>query len=177
MKKKELLLLALVCVYVAFSFTACKKKDADEPDDPPALTVTDANGNVYNTVQIANQTWMASNIKVNVQGSYDYNGDASITSTYGKLYTWDAAKLACPSGWRLPTEADFVTLVTALGGDDLAGGKMKNAGTAYWQTPNTGGNNASGYNALPAGYRNNNDGTFFGKGMYTYFWTSTNCST
>lgn len=162
---------------MVFSTESCKKDDDDVIVDPPKVTVTDANGNVYNTVQIGTQTWMASNIKVNVQGAFHYQNNAANSATYGMLYNWEGALAACPSGWRLPSETDFETLSTFLGGHDAAGGKMKNAGTTHWQTPNTGGNNASGFNALPAGYKNFSDGTYFGKGMYTYFWTSSNCST
>jgi len=160
-------------------FMACKKEKDDDNNDKPAPveTVTDANGNVYNVVSIGSQKWTATNMKANVTGSYVYDNNSNDIDIYGRLYNWDGAKTACPNGWRLPTENDFKTLSQFLGGEQVAGGKMKNAGTTYWQTPNTGGTNSSGYNAMPAGYRNYTDGVYFGKGQYTYFWTSTDCST
>ena len=170
--KKILFLILLLAIFIS----SCKKDD-ETPQEPPAETVTDANGNVYNTVVIGGKTWMSSNIKVNVTGSYIYNNNSSDIDTYGRLYTWEAAKTACPSGWRLPTQADFESLSQSQGGNQVAGGKLKNAGTTYWQSPNTGGDNASGYNGMPGGYRNASDGVFFGKGQYGYYWSSTDCST
>lgn len=160
---------------LAIFLSSCKK-DVDVVF-PSIETVTDASGNVYHTVVIGSQTWMKSNIKVDIPGSYIYNNNSSDIDTYGRLYTWDAAKNACPSGWRLPTEADFETLSLSQGGDQVAAGKMKNAGTTYWDAPNTGGDNASGFNGMPGGYRNVTDGVFFGKGGYGYYWSSTDCST
>jgi len=171
---KNIILFFLVLTMV---ITSCKKDKDEDIKLPPLETVTDANGNVYNVVTIGTQKWMATNIKVNTPDSYIYDNNTSNANTYGRLYTWEAAKTACPSGWRLPTESDFGELVSHLGGNTTAGGKMKNAGTSYWQSPNTGADNSSGYNALPAGYRNHTDGVFFGKGMYTYFWTSKSCMT
>ncbi|MDD3877187.1 MAG: FISUMP domain-containing protein [Bacteroidales bacterium] len=171
--KKSILLFLILSVFI-FS---CKKDKDDVVPEPPKETVTDANGNIYNTVTIGTQTWMATNLKVNTSGSYIYNNSNNNVNVYGRLYTWEAAKSACPSGWRLPTQAEFVTMSQSLGGNQVSGGKMKNAGTTYWQTPNTGGNNASGFNGMPGGYRNSSDGVFFGLGQYGFYWTSTDCST
>jgi len=169
------LLFILIIPFLLIS--SCKKDNTDDNNDPPAETVTDANGNVYSTVVIGSQTWMSGNIRVDVPGSYIYNNNSSDISTYGRLYTWEAAKTACPSGWHLPTQADLEALAQSLGGNQIAGGKMKNAGTTYWQAPNAGGDNSSGFNGLPGGYRNATDGIFFGKGQYGYYWSSTDCST
>lgn len=172
---KKLIILFLI---PSLFMLSCKKDKDNENTDPPAETVTDGNGNVYNTVTIGTQVWMASNLQMNVSpGSYIYNNNSSDIGTYGRLYTWAAAKTACPSGWRLPSQDDLKTLSQSLGGDQVSAGKMKNAGTAYWQTPNAGGDNSSGFNAMPAGYRNSTDGVFFGRGQYAYFWSSTDCST
>ena len=160
--KRSIYLFLILAVFIS----SCKKDKDDEPKEPPAETVTDANGNVYNTVVIGGKTWMASNIKVDVPGSYIYDNNSSNLSAYGRLYTWSAAKTACPSGWRLPTQAELVTMSQSAGGNQVSGGKMKNSGTTYWQTPNTGGDNSTGFNALPGGYRNSSDGVFFGKGQY-----------
>jgi len=172
--KNSIILFLFLFLFIA----SCKKdKDEDLPKDPPAETVTDSKGNVYNTVVIAGKTWTATNMKADITGSYIYDNNSANLSAYGRLYTWAAAKTVCPSGWRLPTEQEFVSMSQILGGNQVSGGKMKNAGTTYWETPNTGGDNSSKFNGLPGGYRNANDGVFFGKGQYGFYWTSTDCST
>ena len=168
--------------------------------------------NIYPTVQIGNQCWMAKNLAYlpSVVGPatgskttpyyyvYDYHGtddsEAKATSnytTYGVLYNWPAAMNGqtgegvqgiCPSGWHLPTDAEYKTLEMSLGmtqdqadvtgwrGTD-EGGKLKEAGTTHWLSPNTGATNSSGFTALPAGYRFTY-GSFSYIGDYTHFWTS-----
>ena len=85
-----------------------------------------------------------------------YNNDAANGAIYGKLYNWyavnDARGLA-PAGWHVPTDAEWSTLGTYLGGNNVAGGKMKTIGTDRWNSPNTGAANSSGFNGLPASYR------------------------
>lgn len=103
-----------------------------------------------------------------------YNNDPANGAIYGKLYNWFAVKLlqmdidyynaanpATPWGWRVPTQADFTTLSTYLGGDSVSGGKMKLQGTTYWNSPNTGADNSSGFSAIGGGYRQN-DATYAG---------------
>ena len=106
-------------------------------------------------------------------------------AVYGKLYNWFAIKLlqmdidyyntANPTalwGWRVPTQADFTTLSTYLGGDTVSGGKMKVAGTTYWTTPNTGADNSSGFSLLPSGRRLGSDGSFSLLNQYGYCYGS-----
>jgi uncharacterized protein (TIGR02145 family) len=110
---------------------------------------------------------------------YDYDG-TNITAAkstanytiYGVLYNWTAALSACPPGWHLPSDAEWTTLITYLGGESVAGGKMKEAGESHWTSPNTGATNESGFTALPGGYRHP-DGTFYTIGFYGYWWSST----
>lgn len=105
-----------------------------------------------------------------------YNNDSANNAVYGKLYNWyavagiyDAASLANPSlrkqfaplGYHVPTDAEYSTLFTFLGGISVAGGMMKEVGTTHWNSPNTGATNSSGFTALPGGIRNSN-GTFSG---------------
>ena len=102
--------------------------------------------------------------------------------TYGVLYNWEAAKASCPKGWHLPTDAEWKTLEMYLGmtqtqadatgwrGTDQ-GGKLKEAGTTHWISPNTGATNSSGFTALPAGYRNTG-GSFSNFGSGTDLWSS-----
>lgn len=104
-----------------------------------------------------------------------YDNNPSMDSVYGKLYNWyavnDARGLA-PAGWHVASYAERSTLITYLGGGSFAGGKLKEAGTTHWNSPNTGATNESGYSALPAGYRGSN-GSFRGIGTDGIFWSST----
>jgi len=96
-----------------------------------------------------------------------YNNDSANGVIYGKLYNWYAASLidtdmgTASYGWHVPTEVEFNTLVTALGGSSVAGGKMKKEGADYWNSPNNGADNESGFTGLGTGYRNT-DGSFTG---------------
>jgi uncharacterized protein (TIGR02145 family) len=142
------------------------------------VTVTDIDGNIYNTVQIGNQVWMSENLKTtryrnggqipNVTdntawgnlstGAWSYyNNDVSNDPIYGKLYNWytTLGDTLCPTGWGVPTDAEWTTLTTYLGGSDVAGSKMKTIGNGYWNDPNTGAINSSGFSVLPGGYRSN----------------------
>lgn len=93
----------------------------------------------------------------------------------GRLYNGYAVsdkRGLCPDGWHIPSKAEWNELIHYLGGDSIAGGKLKEAGTAYWDSPNSGATNISGFTALPAGYREI-DGTFQGLRHVTYLWSST----
>jgi uncharacterized protein (TIGR02145 family) len=81
----------------------------------------------------------------------------------------------CPAGWHLPTDAEWTTLTTYLGGEGIEGGKMKETGTTHWASPNTGATNSSGFTALPGGYRRS-DGTFISLAYYGYFWSASEYS-
>jgi len=162
-------------------------------------TVTDVDGNVYKTVKIGGQWWMAQNLKVKhyrngdeipnitdntgwtnlTTGAYcNYNNDVNNATTYGSLYNWYAvndSRSIAPAGWHVPSDAEWQKLVDYLGGASVAGGKMKETGTTHWKSPNTGATNESGFAALPGGYRYYN-GTFATQGYYAYFWSSTESS-
>lgn len=142
-------------------------------------TVTDIEGNVYKTIVIGTQTWMAENLKTTkyrngdsigtttLDLGYPYNlptyiyqwayaGNESNVATYGRLYTFNAAsdsRNICPTGWHLSTKGEWFTLITFLGGYSSAGGKLKETGTTHWQGFNTGATNSSGFTALPGGLR------------------------
>jgi uncharacterized protein (TIGR02145 family) len=102
-----------------------------------------------------------------------YDNDPS--SGYGKLYNWyavnDSRGLA-PQGWHIPTDAEWTTLGTLLGGDAAAGGKMKTTGITRWTTPNASATNESGYAGLPGGYRYDS-GSFYAVGYYGFWWSAT----
>jgi len=159
-------------------------------------TVTDADGNIYNTVTIGNQTWMRENLKTtkyrdgssitnitsnsswtsNTSGAYcNYDNNSTNANLYGRLYNWYAvnnSKKICPAGWHVPTHAEWTTLTNYLGGESVAGGKLKMTGTTYWSSPNTGATNSSGFTALPGGGRNYL-GTYGGINNFGNFWSST----
>lgn len=164
-------------------------------------TVTDIDGNIYNTVTIGTQCWMKENLKttryndgntiplvtdyeqwgdmaLTTNGAYcTYNLDLANNNTYGKLYNWYAVKTGklAPNGWHVPTAAEWVTLFNYLGGVNIAGGKMKT--NDLWSNPNTGASNISGFSAIPAGMRSSSHGEFNSINNTTYFWSSTQYST
>ena len=107
----------------------------------------------YAEVQIGNQVWMKNNWDANYPGSKVYNNDEVNRDIYGGLYTWNQAMSSdfCPTGWRVPTETDIDELLTFLGGELIAGGKLKEAGEGHWLTPNTSADDISGFKGLPGG--------------------------
>ncbi len=169
------------------------------PTSGYGLNITDAEGNSYKTVYIGTQQWMAENLKTgkfsdgtlipNVKDDYDwsqlksgawsyYNNDSIKYAKYGKLYNWFAIskttngkKNVCPTGWHVPTDAEWTVLTDYLGGLGVAGGKLKEVGTSNWSSPNGGASNSSLFTGLPGGYR-------YYHGMYSYvrtnaYWWST----
>ena len=161
--------------------------------------VTDYDGNVYPIVSIGTQIWMAKNLKttkyndgtaiplitdgtewsnLTTHGYCWYNNDeASYKNTYGALYNWHTVNTGklCLTGWHVPTDSEWTILETYLGGSSVAGGKMKETGTAHWVSPNTGATNESGFTALPGGARYQG-GDFYDLGYDGYWWTSTEAS-
>jgi uncharacterized protein (TIGR02145 family) len=146
-------------------------------------TVTDIAGNVYHTVTIGKQLWMVENLKTtlyhdstSVPGTYTYNGTTNndTINTYGRLYNWHTVKPGklCPTGWHIPTDAEWTTLITFLGGISIAGGKLKETGTTHWLNPNTGATNETGFTALPGGIRFG-DNKFYSIGSLGHWWSST----
>ena len=166
----------------------------------PGPNITDAENNIYKTVTIGNQQWMAENLKVtkyndgtdilyitdNTQWSQlttgawaYYNNDVANNTKYGKLYNWYAVspttngnKNVCPTGWHLPTDAEWTVLTDYLGGTTVAGGKMKEVGTTSWNSPNTDATNTSLFTGLPSGMRNFN-GSYYDIGSNGSWWSST----
>ena len=138
-------------------------------------TFTDSrDGKKYNTVKIDTQTWMAENLNYNTNNSWCYCDSSSNCNKYGRLYTWEAAKNACPAGWHLPRDAEWTTLTNYLGGIDVAGGKLKS--TKGWNRFSSGATNNSGFTALPGGDRSSS-GTFDGIEGGGNWWSSTEDNT
>jgi uncharacterized protein (TIGR02145 family) len=164
--------------------------------------MTDQEGNIYRTVKIGEQVWMAENLRTtryqdgsqipNVtnleswgllnDGAYCYyNNDILNKNTYGALYNWytivDNGKI-CPSGWHVPSDTEWSLLENFLGGSNLAGMKIKEVGLKHWVSPNIGAANLSGFTALPSGSRNysiNDD--FLGLGYFCMWWSSSEHNT
>ncbi|MDF1546838.1 MAG: fibrobacter succinogenes major paralogous domain-containing protein [Bacteroidales bacterium] len=175
MKTKNYLISAFLILGACIIFTSSCKKD--DPVETETGTVTDADGNVYKTVKIGTQTWMAENLKTTkyrngdaipevtgitewgdlTTGAYcNYDNNAANAATYGRLYNWYAvneSRNLAPTGWHVATYEDWETLTNYLGGFDVAGGKLKETGTAHWESPNEGATDEVGFKALPGGGR------------------------
>ena len=189
--------------------SSCKKDD-NIPSNPtngkteaifnPSLTygtMTDQDGNIYKTIAIGTQTWMAENLRttkyrngdaipevtsdtawLNIGAgaycNYENNKNIDTIATYGRLYNWytvsDNRNIA-PTGWHIPSDADWSTLITFLGDATVAGGKLKEIGTTHWNSPNAYVDNSTGFTALPGGERQY-DGTFTGLGYFSHNWSS-----
>ena len=149
--------------------------------------MTDQEGNVYKTIVIGTQEWMAENLNTSIYRNGDaiptnldnaawqnttsgawayYSNDASYACPYGKLYNWytcvDARQL-CPTGWHVPTDAEWTVLTNYLDGESVAGGKMKTTGTieaatGLWYSPNADATNSSGFSGAPGGGRDGSGG-------------------
>jgi uncharacterized protein (TIGR02145 family) len=106
-----------------------------------------------------------------------YDNDQNNVKTYGYLYNYyviSDPRGICPSGWHVPSQAEFETLSQTCGGDAVAGGALKEAGTTHWGAPNTGATNSSGFTALPGGERNDGlSGGFSALGGGVAFWSTT----
>lgn len=159
-----------------------------------SVTVTDIDGNVYHTIKIGTQVWMAENLRtthyndgteipnvidntawfaLTTPGYCWNNNDISNKTLYGALYNWYSVgtEKLCPIGWHVPSKTEWLLLINYLGGESIAGGKMKEIGTTHWLSQCYGANNISGFSALPAGGRVTND--FNQAGGIAYFWSST----
>ena len=155
-----------------YGVTTIIKEDYIHIDFCP-LTVTDEDGNLYHNLKIGNQCWMKENLNTgvkinastqatdnNIIEKHCYNDEDSKCDEYGGLYHWnelmnwadiEGTQGICPDGWHIPTLADWSSLVNFLGGEDVAGGKLKETGVAHWDYGNNA-TNSSGFTALGAGY-------------------------
>ncbi len=155
--------------------------------------VTDIEGTIYKTCVIGSQIWMAENLKTTkynngtaiplvsdgtwgslLTGAYcDYENTASNSDTYGRLYNWYAVNTGnlCPYGWHVPDDNEWTALSTYLGGENEAGGKLKETGIIHWASPNAGATNMTHFTALPGGVRFG-DGPFYQLGNRGYWWSS-----
>jgi uncharacterized protein (TIGR02145 family) len=164
----------------------------------PENTITDQDGNNYPISSACNQIWTAKNLNtskyrngVNIPrvsdpvqwsnlttGAYcSYNNDSSNDAIYGKLYNWYAINDTinggiCPNGWHVASNSEWETLASCLGGRNVAGGKLKETGTAHWNTPNVNASNTIRFSSIGNGNRDTT-GTYFALKEIAYYWTST----
>jgi uncharacterized protein (TIGR02145 family) len=151
-------------------------------------------GQSYNTVLIGAQCWMAENLNIgdmingglspsnnSIKEKYCFNNTITNCDEYGGLYLWSemmeydiqpGIQGICPADWHIPTFPELTSLTNFLGGETVAGGKMKETGTLHWTSPNNGATNESGFTGLPGGYRESN-GTFIAGGTWAHLWSST----
>lgn len=190
MKRLFILLTALCCSYLVDAQSVCP-------------SVTDADGYTYKTVRIGNQCWMAENVRATrdrngreialtethsatVPYRYCPNGRNANVAQYGYLYNWEAAKVVCPKGWHLPSDAEWTQMTDyvnsqpqyACGGNAEHNAKALAAATGWKHCKkactagnNPKENNATGFSVLPAGGFYKDGYGYFGNG--TFFWTAT----
>ncbi|MBK9579120.1 MAG: hypothetical protein IPO40_18790 [Fibrobacteres bacterium] len=120
---------------------------------------------VYPTVKVQQQTWMAKNLVVSTKDSWCYGGSSSMCARFGRLYTWEAARKACPSGWHLPSDQEWSILENSLG-DSSEPDKGKCLKATSW-----GGLDEVKFRAMAAGFRQAN-GNFANLNTSAYFWTA-----
>ena len=170
--KNRYFILSMIIMGIILLISARCKKDSDN-----ATIIKDVDGNNYHTKSIGTQVWMIENLKTKrynsgeqipnitdesdwsaiTKGAYcDYNNDTNNALIYGRLYNWYAVndpRGLAPKGWHIATDNDWAILVEYLGGDSVAGGKMKESGTKHWVSSNNEVTNESGFTALPGGLR------------------------
>jgi uncharacterized protein (TIGR02145 family) len=191
----------LILMFVIFGSSSFGQKQVDNNHKPvnpvqTAGTVRDKDGNIYKTVTIGSQVWMAENLRstkfrngdpvpnVSANASWSvlksgayclYNNDAANKSVYGTLYNWfvvtDPRNIA-PAGWHIPSDEEWTALTNFLQGNSQAGGKLKETGTSHWSDPNSGAINSTGFTALPGGYRAK-DGVFKNLSLCGTWWATT----
>ena len=169
----------------------------DQEQACPGTPTVTYEGQTYNTVQIGDQCWFKENLNVgtmipgiqemtnnSIIEKYCYDNDPANCSTYGGLYQWNemmqyttqqGVQGICPVGWHLPTEEEVAIVSDFLGGNLVAGGKMKETGTLHWLPPNTGATNESGFTGLPGGV--GDEGGYFSMGLIASLWASTEINT
>lgn len=163
-------------------------------------TLTDVEGNVYDIVIIGTQVWMAENLKTTHYNDgtpiplvtedtawaktrtpaycWVNNDSAAYAQTYGALYNWYTVKTGnlCPTGWHVPSYTDWTILANFLGGESVAGGKLKEADTINWASPNVSATNETDFTALPGGFRFTS-GDFYYFGKFGYWWATKEAAT
>jgi len=186
------------CLLIVIGLTLILANSCKKADD---YVIKDADSNDYTSVTIGTQVWMVENLKTTKYNNGDligtttpvtldisgeaapkyqwaYDGNESNVDTYGRLYTFYAItdiRGVCPNGWHVPSDAEWTTLTTFLGGESVAGGKLKETGTDHWRTPNSDATNETGFTALPGGLRYAS-GPYVFNDSFGLWWSSTEYS-
>lgn len=174
-----------IIIFLFFFLFSCNNEE----------TVKDFDGNIYNTIKIGNQIWTLENLKTtrfnngdpikNLKSNSDwkssekagycaYNNDSSFVKDYGYLYNYQClqdARGITPEGWRIPTEEDLRELELFINSNAQSEIFLKEKGNSHWLTSNATVNNATGFNALPGGYRDE-EGFFYMVNANGYYWTT-----
>ncbi len=197
MKKMQLQKLTLAAIAL-FLMVSCSKDDAPAPVVTPLIPVT-IGTQVWATKNLDVATYSDGTVIPQVTdatawaglttGAWCYYENTTANgTTYGKLYNWYAVagihdndantpnKVLAPTGWHVPSDAEWTTLIDFLGGKMVAGGKMKATGATLWSTPNTDATNSSGFTGLPGGYRYTT-GAFYSIGDMGLWWSSSEAIT
>ena len=163
MKKKLIFIIAITYIFTS----VCSYTSGQETG-----SFTDTrDGKVYKTVKIDDQVWMGENLAFKTEkGCWVYDEIKDYVTTHGYLYSWETASKACPAGWRLPSMQDWWYLSTYLGGDEQAGGRLKETGTTSWKSPNARATNSSGFTALGSGRSGDKNMEYIGTAAF--FWTN-----
>ena len=163
----------------------------------PSSAVTDLDGNPYSADIIGEQTWLVENLRTTKYSNGDdiwnltnptdwqtttsgawsyYENDSHYEVPYGKLYNLFAVadtRNVCPTGWHVPNDGEWQTLINFVGGNEFAGNKMKETSTAHWKPNNDFSTNSSGFTALPGGARSNSTGISYPAISLGMFWSTT----
>lgn len=159
MKNKTLLMTIAILLSAMYSVAQVNETFTDTRD-----------GKTYKTVVIGSQIWMAENFAYkSTTGCWAYDHDENNVATYGYLYDLTTAKKVCPTGWHLPTDAEWTTLISYLGGEKAAGSKLKSV--TGWKDYNKDATNSTSFSALGGGIRVQDD-TYSYLGMYGYWYSS-----
>ena len=167
--------LPLFAAALALLLSACSTEDGGEGNDVTYGELYDSrDGKTYKTVKIGVQTWMAENLNYPASGSMCYDEISANCIKYGRLYDWQTAKNACPSGWHLPYRSEWEALNKSVGGEKKAGKKLKaKTGWYDWQGAPGNGTDDYGFSALPGGYCTGGD--YYGEcsfaGICGEWWT------
>jgi len=162
--RKFISLLSLAVL--VFSIYSCTREKAN--------TITDErDGNIYEYVQIGDHMWMKENLRFKPESDifWAMDDNESRGDTFGFLYDWERACEVCPDGWHLPSKAEWESLITHVGGEDVAGAALKDIASQRWTGDSASSTNSSGFSALPEGVRRF-DGRYSYFDKYAYFWTS-----
>ncbi len=168
----------LLVLFALLIWTGCKKRTVELN---PNNLVDERDGKRYLIVQYGNQWWMAQNLDYKLPGSLQ-NPNNPLTD-YGRLYTWEQAKIACPSGWHLPTDAEWQTMeytngmaLTELNSMGYRGGLLGFSMKSRTGWAQNNGSNSMGFNAFPAGIYNYTTNSYEELGHKANFWTASDSS-